>query len=84
MGHDKDRYIGYVEMSLGVGDMIGPAIGGIMYDSAGYVGTFLIFGLMVFVGLVFCFIMIPSTLNKTISETRSNGVNDSESQIFET
>lgn len=32
MGEDKDTYIGYVEMALGVGDMIGPAIGSFMYD----------------------------------------------------
>lgn len=79
MSHDKDKYIGYVEMSLGVGDMIGPAVGGIVYDSAGFMGTFVLFGAMVFIGLIFCIIMIPSTLNKTLSETRSNAVDDTES-----
>lgn len=32
MSHDRDTYIGYVEMALGVGDMIGPAIGSFIYD----------------------------------------------------
>lgn len=31
MRKEKDRYIGYVEMALGVGDMIGPSIGGFVY-----------------------------------------------------
>ena len=31
MNLDRDRYIGYVEVSLGVGDVIGPLIGGVAY-----------------------------------------------------
>jgi hypothetical protein len=31
MVSEKDTYIGYVEMALGVGDMIGPSIGGFVY-----------------------------------------------------
>ncbi len=32
MHHDKDRYISYVEMSMGVGDMVGPAIGAFIFQ----------------------------------------------------
>jgi MFS family permease len=59
MSFEKDKYIGYVEMALGVGDMIGPAIGGFVFDFTGFVGTFLAFGGMIFIGIVFCIIMIP-------------------------
>lgn len=31
MNKEKDTYIGYVEMACGVGDMIGPSIGGLVY-----------------------------------------------------
>jgi len=59
MSYDKDTYIGYVEMALGVGDMIGPAIGGFVYDFYGFSGTFLMFGLLIMVGIIFCIMMIP-------------------------
>jgi len=36
MRYEKERYIGYVEMALGVGDMIGPAIGSLMYTWLGF------------------------------------------------
>ena len=52
MNHDKDRYIGYVEMALGVGDMIGPAIGGVVYNFSGFSGTFGVFGVMIFIGII--------------------------------
>lgn len=63
MSFDKDTYVGYVEMSLGVGDMIGPAIGGFVYDYYGYVGTFLVFSGMIFIGLISSAIFIPESLN---------------------
>ena len=63
MSFDKDTYVGYVELSLGVGDMIGPAIGGFVYDYYGYVGTFLVFSGMIFIGLISSAIFIPESLN---------------------
>ena len=36
MNFDKEKYIGYVEMALGVGDMVGPAMGGFMYEFFGF------------------------------------------------
>lgn len=63
MNFDKERYIGYVEMALGVGDMAGPGIGGILYDTVGFAWTFAIFGGMIFVGIIFSVIWIPKRLN---------------------
>ncbi len=65
MNFDKDTYIGYVEMALGIGDMIGPAIGGVMYDIYGFSGAFVSFGVMISIGLVLSIIMIPKNLNNT-------------------
>jgi MFS family permease len=64
MREDKDRYIGYVEIALGVGDVIGPAIGGFCFGSFGFVGTFLVFGAMILTGIILSMIWIPSSLNK--------------------
>lgn len=53
MSFDSDTYIGYVEISLGVGDMLGPALGGLAYENYGFNGTFLFFSILIFIGLIF-------------------------------
>lgn len=65
MNFEKDKYIGYVEMALGIGDMIGPAIGGVVYDIYGFVGAFTAFGIMIFIGIVLSVALIPKSLNIT-------------------
>ncbi|CDW76093.1 permeases of the major facilitator superfamily [Stylonychia lemnae] len=52
MNHDKDTYIGYVEMAVGVGGILGPAIASFLYEYVGYVGTFVFFSGVVFVGII--------------------------------
>ncbi|CDW85626.1 permeases of the major facilitator superfamily [Stylonychia lemnae] len=64
MSDDKDRYIGYVEIATGLGDMVGPALGGFVFQSSGFVGTFLAFSAIVFVGAIISIIKIPAMLNK--------------------
>ena len=64
MCSEKDRYIGYVEMALGLGDMMGPAIGGFVFGILGYVGTFLVFSAIIMTGVIGSFLTIPSKLNK--------------------
>jgi predicted MFS family arabinose efflux permease len=64
MGHDKDTYIGYVEMATGLGDMIGPAMGGIVYQWYGFTGTFFAFSSMVAIGILVSIIMISNKLNE--------------------
>ena len=66
MKSQKDLYIGYVEMALGVGDMVGPAIGGLAYEAFGFEGTFGVFGAMILVGIILAVIWIPSSLNVKI------------------
>lgn len=64
MCSEKDKYIGYVEMALGLGDMMGPAIGGFVFGFMGYVGTFLVFSAIIMTGVIGSFITIPKRLNK--------------------
>ena len=68
MSHNRDKHIGYVEISLGIGDMMGPSIGGIAFYSFGFSGTFFIFSTMILVGLIISKGLIPGYLNKKISE----------------
>lgn len=61
---EKDTYIGYVEIALGIGDMIGPAMAGLFYEFLGFAGTFGVFGVMITIGMIFSILWIPSSLNK--------------------
>jgi hypothetical protein len=63
MVKEKDKYIGYVEIALGMGDMIGPAMAGLFYELLGFTGTFLMFGGMITVGIVLSILWVPSSLN---------------------
>lgn len=53
-------------MALGVGDMVGPAIGGLVYEAFGFEGTFGVFGVMIMVGVLLAVICIPDSLNVKI------------------
>ena len=63
MSHDSDTYIGYIEMSMGIGDMLGPLIGAITYDRYGFLVAFIILGSLGGCGYLFCLIVIPNSLN---------------------
>jgi MFS family permease len=63
MVSEKDKYIGYVEIALGIGDMIGPAMAGLFYEFFGFAGTFMTFGIMIVIGLSLSVMWIPSSLN---------------------
>lgn len=61
---DREKFIGLAETAIGVGLMLGPFLGGILYHNLGYEWTFYIFALMIFFGGVNCFIWLPNRLNK--------------------
>jgi hypothetical protein len=49
--------------------MIGPAIGGVVYEYSGYVGTFIVFSGMILLGLMFSYFIIPNSLNNSTAFT---------------
>jgi len=59
MSHDKEKYIGYIEMCMGTGEMVGPALGGLMYESCNYFGTFLLFSHVTLAGMVVSDYLVP-------------------------
>lgn len=69
MSREKDKYIGYVETTMGVGDTLGPGLGGLIYAYFGYVGTFMAFSAFIYIGIVCSLIMIPSSLNQRVLAT---------------
>ncbi len=70
MSEEKDKYISYVEMALGIGDMVGPAMSGVFYGLFGFTGTFIIFSSMILLGTIFSIFWIPSSLNNLSSECK--------------
>ena len=72
MSDEKEIYIGYVEMALAIGDMIGPALSGFYYGYFGFSGTFYIFGGMIFLGTLLSIFWIPSLLNNQSKTTEKN------------
>jgi MFS family permease len=64
MYSEKDKYIGYIETSIGFGNTLGPFMGGILFMHLGFIGTFLFFGFFTLLGIIGVIIYIPSTLNR--------------------
>ena len=71
---DMMRYIGYIEICVGLGLGLGPtlasAIGGMISTDSdvSYPYTMYIFGGFDLLALTLCIFMIPNSLNQTISE----------------
>lgn len=62
------KYIGYVEISVGVGLGLGPTIGSIIFTYSDYQWTMYAFGAINFFALILCMVLIPSVLNNSASE----------------
>lgn len=55
--------MGYCESAVGVGLMIGPVLGSVVYGLCGYEKTFYVFGTVIGIGLVSVFLLLPARLN---------------------
>ncbi len=66
-----------MEIALGVGDMIGPALSGVFYAVFGFTGTFIIFSSMILFGTLLSIFWIPSSLNNLTSDIENVQLNDS-------
>ncbi|XP_077989874.1 MFS-type transporter SLC18B1-like [Glandiceps talaboti] len=62
---------GILEISIGLGLMIGPPLGGILYSIGGYTLPFVVLGTFVLVILVFNFLVLPSQTGDSIPELGS-------------
>jgi len=57
--------LGYAEAATGIGLMIGPVIGGPIYDGVGYFWSFVVFAGMLFISMLVVFLITPGSLNTT-------------------
>jgi MFS family permease len=59
----KEKYLGYYNMSIGVGTCAGPVLGSLIYAFVGYGLTFACFSALIFVSSIVALMMIPAKLN---------------------
>jgi hypothetical protein len=57
------KYIGYVEITAGLGLCVGPLLGGFLYNDLDYTGTLFFFGNVNLFVLFLCQYLIPNELN---------------------
>lgn len=62
---DVMKYISYIEITVGMGLGLGPAIGSIFDKQVGYAWTMYIFGFLNLAAMIVCFFFIPNELNRT-------------------
>jgi predicted MFS family arabinose efflux permease len=65
---DMMKYIGYIEICVGLGLGMGPVIGSAVYSALEYEGTMYLFAGFNLMGTLACVCMIPSELNQTLTE----------------
>ena len=59
------KYIGYIEIVVGLGLGMGPMVGAMVYPFFDYAGTMYFFGLLNIVAMYLCYKMMPDELNKS-------------------
>jgi MFS family permease len=72
---EREKYIGYAEAVTGIGLMMGPVIGGPLYQTLGYFWSFNVFAAIMAVSLIVSLVITPSILNKGVPEN-TNQVKD--------
>ncbi|CAI2368539.1 unnamed protein product [Moneuplotes crassus] len=72
---DKQKYLGYFEGAQGLGCMIGPAIGAILYSFYGFNGTFYFLGGSLVLMCPLLYFQIPNTINKN-DDLEEDMIND--------
>ena len=62
------KYIGYVEITAGLGLSAGPLLGGLLFTDLDYTGTLFFFGAINLFVLLLCQYLIPNEMNNSDSE----------------
>lgn len=60
---NREKYLGMGESAAGLGMMLGPVMGGVLYSSAGYFGAFMSFAVLLAAAGVLSLLVLPNTLN---------------------
>lgn len=82
---NREKYIGYAEAVTGVGLMMGPVIGGPLYQYMGYFWSFNVFAAIMAISFLVSLVITPSNLNQSVPEqNHDNQVKDKKAsfQVF--
>lgn len=78
---NREKYLGYAEAVTGIGLMLGPVIGGPLYEFLGYFGSFSVFGAMLLVSMTIALFITPSALNDSPEEEEESVPGEIASQV---
>ena len=65
----RAQWIGYVSGGISIGLIIGPTIGGVLYDALGFAAPFNVSGVMALVAVILVLFIVPETRPALIPET---------------
>lgn len=60
---NREKYLGYAEAVTGIGLMLGPVIGGPLFEYLGYFWSFAVFGAILLVSMTIAIFITPGALN---------------------
>jgi MFS family permease len=60
----KETYISLMEAAVGLGLIVGPPMGSVIYGLGGYAWTFYAFALIITANVILCLVCLPADLNK--------------------
>jgi MFS transporter, ACDE family, multidrug resistance protein len=66
---NQELYFGYLESAVGIGLMLGPVIGQLMYNKVGFEKTFYCTAIIISVSLLLQLFLIPRRLNYSVGES---------------
>ena len=66
---NREKYLGMGEAAAGIGTMLGPVIGSLLYSFCGYFWAFMFFASLLGISGILSFIVLPNSLNIKLDDT---------------
>lgn len=63
---NREKYLGMGEAAAGIGTMVGPVIGSVLYAYFGYFWAFIFFAVMLGFSGILSFFILPNSLNDKV------------------
>jgi MFS family permease len=66
---NREKYLGMGEAAAGIGTMVGPVIGSVLYAYLGYFWAFMFFAVMLGFSGILSFFILPNALNNKMQSS---------------
>jgi len=80
---EKEKYISYIGASMGLGLMLGPPLGSVIYGQLKFAAVFYFFSIWIFIMILLQMAFIPSSYNYDRESTMAPAKNKSEVEALE-